>query len=114
MNTKAIFHTTSKIAIEAVAEGNRIIMTYPKYGLQQYDLSAALLQSLGLNEFKTAGLCSELEALFIEMNSAAELRAMQPDYAKLVTSNNEITEVVITSVAELAVTTTCSAPSVPG
>ena len=93
------FHTTEGIVLKAISEGPSIMMTYPKYTMQPMEVSRETLDSLQLKEYKTAGYCSELECLFIETD-ANTLRTIKPDYKKLVQSNSEIIEVVVTSVAD--------------
>ncbi|MGB8194750.1 MAG: PhzF family phenazine biosynthesis protein [Chitinophagaceae bacterium] len=91
-----VFHTINNIAIKAIAEGDAIMMSYPVYQLQPFIMNDDLLKSLGLNNYKSAGYCSELEALFIELD-AETLRKVQPDYTAMVRSNDMIKEVVLTS-----------------
>lgn len=95
----ATFHTTEGIALKTTAEGELIMMTYPKYEMRSFPVTNEILQGLDLKEFKTAGYCPELETLFIETDPKT-LRAIQPDYARLVKSSDAIIEVVITSVAD--------------
>ncbi|MDF2192845.1 PhzF family phenazine biosynthesis protein [Paraflavitalea sp. CAU 1676] len=78
-----------------------IVMTYPRYDLKPVEPGIDLLNSLGITQLVSAGMCSELETLFIELDSAAELKKIQPDYLALVASNPDIKEVVITSASNL-------------
>lgn len=94
------FHTTNKITIQTLHDDGLIMMSYPKYGLKHYDVGEDMRQGLGLKEYKSAGYCPELETVFIEMNSAAALKSIQPDFAKLVASSNIAKEVVITAAAD--------------
>lgn len=91
------FHTANGVVIKTVYNDGLIIMSYPKYGLINYDVSTEMMRSLGLKEFISAGYCPQLEAVFIEMNDASALKAIQPDYAKLVASDKGAKEVVLTS-----------------
>jgi PhzF family phenazine biosynthesis protein len=98
--TSPTFRTTSNIIIKTSTEGDVIMMRYPKYNLQPVQITEATLQSLQLKNYKSAGYCKELETIFIELNDAATLRTIQPDYGKLVASNTVTKEVVITSVSD--------------
>ena len=91
------FHTTNNIVIRTVYDDGLILMSYPKYELKDHTVSKEMMSTLGLKEYTSAGFCPELEAIFIEMNDASALKALQPDYAKLVASNKVVKEVVITS-----------------
>ena len=94
------FHTSNNIIIKTVHDDGFIMMSYPKFDLQDYAVSAEMMNSLGLTTYKSAGYCPQLEAVFIELNNASALKAVRPDYAKLVASSNEAKEVVITSAAD--------------
>ena len=93
------FLTASNILLYATSEDGVIMMRYPKYELRSVELDEGLKLALGISNYIDAGICSELEALFIE-TSPADLRTIQPDFSKLVQSNDEIKEVVITSVSD--------------
>lgn len=94
------FHTSNKIIIKTLHDDGLIMMSYPKYALQDYTPPAEMLNSLGLTAYKTAGYCPELEAVFIELTNASALKSVRPDYAKLVASSSEAKEVVITSTSD--------------
>ncbi|HEY0680645.1 MAG TPA: PhzF family phenazine biosynthesis protein [Chitinophagaceae bacterium] len=96
----SVFHTIDGIRIKTVSEGNMIFMSYPKYDVWQYEVEQEILDSLQLSNYKNAGVSDQLEALFIELDNPSVLRAIQPDYFRLLKSNNIIKEVVITSVAD--------------
>lgn len=98
--TSPTFKTTINIIIKTSAESDVIMMRYPKYNLQPIEISEAMLQSLQLKNYKSAGYCTELEAIFIELDDAATLKTIQPDYPKLVASHAITKEVVITSVSD--------------
>ncbi len=85
-----------KIITTTIAD-EMVVMSYPKYEAVEYKASNELLESLGLNECHVIGICKELETLFIEINEPSVLRTVKPDYKKLMQSNHEIIEVVITS-----------------
>lgn len=96
---KAKFLTTNGIALSAQMTGDVAMMTYPKYFMQTAEVNRQTLDSLQIHDYLSAGLCHELECLFIE-TAPQTLRTIQPDYASLVKSNPAIKEVVITSVSD--------------
>lgn len=99
-SNKIQFETIERIIIEAEKHDRLISMEYPKYELSPFDVSEEMLHSLQLSHFKNAGSCSELETLFIELDSAAILKSIQPDFTKLVASSNRLKEVVVTSISD--------------
>ncbi len=94
------FTTIHNIKIKAIWEDETIWLSYPVYTIKQYKPENELMKSLGLSRFQSAGICVELETLFIELEDAITLKAVNPDYALLVKSNKDIKEVVITSVSD--------------
>ena len=93
------FHTKEGVVIRATVIDDLVMMTYPKYELHPFKVTKAILKSLPLDAFKTAGYCRELECLFIETD-ASRLRSVKPDYRKMTQSTNAIVEIVITSAAD--------------
>ena len=94
------FETREKIVIEARSEGEVIFMTYPKFEAKICEVSKDTLESLGLSDFKSASFCQDLEALFVEVENPQTLRELTPDFKKMVESNDQIKEVVVTSVSD--------------
>jgi PhzF family phenazine biosynthesis protein len=94
------FHTPAAIEINARLEEDTIIMTYPRYQLETVTVNSALLNSLSVKHFLSAGFCKELDTLFIELESPEVLRSIQPDFIQMVASAPNIKEVVITSVSD--------------
>jgi PhzF family phenazine biosynthesis protein len=91
------FITIEDKIIDTSIAGEMIVMTYPKYNAIEYIISNELAESLRLHDYHVIGICKELETLFIEINESSLLRAIKPDYKRLLQSNNEIKEIVITS-----------------
>jgi len=94
------FTTIHNIKIKAVWENGTVWLSYPVYTIKQYEPEKELMKSLGLSRFLSAGICVELETLFIELEDAGTLKAVCPNYALLVKTNTEIKEVVITSISD--------------
>ena len=95
-----LFCTINNIIIKTFVEGDRVLMSYPVYELEENAVDDELLAGLNLDGYKTAGYSPDLETLFIELESAESLRKIQPDYPKLLNSSDIIKEVVITSVSD--------------
>ncbi|MGZ8525706.1 MAG: PhzF family phenazine biosynthesis protein [Chitinophagaceae bacterium] len=96
----ANFETIENNIIEVKSNDDIICMTYPKFDTDAVDVSSALLESLGLNNYKSAGVCKELDTLFIEVDNAKVVKGLRPNYEMLSKSNTEIIEVVVTSGAD--------------
>ncbi|QNA44141.1 PhzF family phenazine biosynthesis protein [Lacibacter sediminis] len=94
------FITVEQIKINARQQEEAILMKYPAYSLSPVNVSTQLLESLQVKEIATASFCAELETLFIELGSAAELRSVKPLYQQLMNSSDTIKEVVLTSVSD--------------
>ncbi len=94
------FSTIENIQIDIRIEEDIVYMFYPRYSMELLDVSPGLLQSLGIEKFREAGFCRELETVFIELEDAALLKSIQPDYRWMVKSNPFIKEVVITCRAD--------------
>ncbi len=94
------FTTIHDLKIKAVWENETVWLSYPVYTLKQYIPEKELMKSLGLSRYLSAGICTELETLFIELEDANTLKAVKPDYTLLIKSNTDIKEVVITSVSD--------------
>lgn len=95
-----LFCTINNVSIKIFIEGDKILMTYPAFELEEYAVDDKLLAALYLDRYKTAGYSPDLETLFIELESAESLKKIQPDYQKLINSSDTIKEVVITSVSD--------------
>lgn len=95
----ATFYTVNNINIEVFTEKDYIVMTYPKYELESYTVNKEILNNLTITQYKSAGYCTPLETLFIELENPDILTSIQPDYIKLLNSSNNIKEIVVTSIS---------------
>jgi len=93
---KTKFFAPNNIVISTVSEGDYSTLEYPRFELQDYAMTDEILESLKIRHFKSAGICIELEALFIELDDENLLKAIQPDFERMVKSNSEIKEIVVT------------------
>lgn len=94
------FHTAEGRALAATARKDNIMMSYPRFDWRPTQPEKETLQSLGIDHFLAAAFSPELETLFIEIESAAQLKNIQPDYARMVQSSNTIAEVVVTTASD--------------
>jgi PhzF family phenazine biosynthesis protein len=91
------FITIEDKIITVTFSAERIIMNYPKYETVSYVANKQLIESLSITDYTIMGVCKELETLFIELRNPELLRTVQPDSKKLIASESDIKEVVITS-----------------
>lgn len=94
------FQTIGNLIINVRKEDQLIIMNYPKYELINYEIPDDLIRSLQIDRHKSAGYCSELETLFIELDNPDVLKSINPDYAKMIAADSNLKEVVITSISD--------------
>lgn len=94
------FYTTEGRNLAAAAQGDGIMMSYPRFEWTPTQPEKETLISLGIDHFLSAAFSPELETLFIEIESAGLLRKIQPDYTRMVQSSNTIAEVVITTASD--------------
>ena len=94
------FSTISNTVIKTFSTGQHVMMVYPAYQQEACEVNVQILDALDLDRYETAMYSKDLETLFIEIGSASELKRIQPDYKKLLTSSDTIQEIVITSVSE--------------
>jgi PhzF family phenazine biosynthesis protein len=95
------FNTIEGLAIGVRLDDDIIVMSYPVYSLETIEANMELMDSLGLDDYKSSGYCKELQTLFLELESPAVLKNLQPYFKKLVASSDTIKEVVITSVSDM-------------
>jgi PhzF family phenazine biosynthesis protein len=94
------FQTIDNLIINIRKEDQLIVMNYPKYELTNYKIPDELIRSLQISGYKSAGYCSELETLFIELDNPEILKSVKPDYARMVAADENLKEVVITSISD--------------
>lgn len=100
LTNHAIFETIENNIIGVKLDDDIISMTYPKFSTEAVDVSLALLESLGLKDYQSAGICKELDTLFIEVDNSKIVKELKPQYEMLTKSNTEIIEVVVTAVSD--------------
>jgi PhzF family phenazine biosynthesis protein len=92
----AKFLTADKMVISTVSENDYSTLVYPKFGLKEFAVTDEILASLAIEAYRSAGVCAELEALFIELADEHLLKAIRPDFARLVAAADELKEIVVT------------------
>jgi PhzF family phenazine biosynthesis protein len=80
-------------------DDGRIVMRYPKYQTVPYASPAPLLAALGIDRPLASDHCSELHALFLEIQPDT-LRRLRPDFPRLTASCDMFQEVVVSAVAD--------------
>ena len=94
------FITAKGLRIPVNIESGLACIEYPIFKLRDTKVSKNMLKALGVEKYVYAGITSELEMLMIELDDPLLLRKVKPDYIKLVNSDSEIKEVVITSISD--------------
>lgn len=95
-NVNITFYTANGIAIETTTNSDLIMMSYPVYQMNNCAVSNEMMDALHLKMYRMAGYSTNLETLFIEIDSPGILRTIQPDYQKLVRCGDQVKEVVVT------------------
>lgn len=99
-STMINFQTIDNLIINIRKEDQLIVMNYPKYELTNYKIPDELIRSLQISGYKSAGYCSELETLFIELDNPDLLKSIKPDFVRMMAADSNLKEVVITSISD--------------
>ena len=94
---KIEFITAKGLRIPVNIESGLACIEYPIFKLRDAKVNKNILSALGIEKYVYAGITSELEMLMIELDDPKLLREVKPDFIKLVNSDPEIKELVITS-----------------
>ncbi len=89
--------TIENTIIAANQDNLLTFVQYPRFKKKHTAVNSKINSALGIKAFKTYFICEELESLFIEVETEAELNAVKPDFKNLVDASNEIKEVVVMS-----------------
>ena len=93
------FITAAGIILKVTIGSNGITMQFPVYELTPATAPAALLTALGVPHVKEVLYSAQNKILLLQMESAAALAALQPDYTALKTSHNDINGVLVTAIS---------------
>lgn len=91
------FRTAGNVWLEVSKSGDRIAMKFPLYETTRADAPEALLAALGLREVNSAWYNRENNILMLEINSAEQLRQLNPDFDRLRKSHDTISGVLVTA-----------------
>lgn len=95
-----ILYTASGATVTATKKEDKVMLVYPRYKLKPITVSKNILRSIGLDEYVSAGLCTELGCLFLELHDAAVLNNVQPDFKQLLAADNSLQEIVLTAASD--------------
>ena len=91
------FTTGAGLELRADVTGEIINMHFPVFGTAPAEAPKAMRAALGLKGVVNVELCADIGTLLIEIDSAAVLRGLAPDYAALVASYSGIEGVCVTA-----------------
>ncbi len=97
---KIEFITAEGLRIPVKIESGLVCIEYPVFNLHETRVDRKILSAIGIEKYVYAGATTELQMLMIELDDPSLLRQVKPDFIKLVNSDSELTEVVITSIAD--------------
>lgn len=92
-----LFTTHSKLELKIQQSGEAIMMQFPIYQTEKAEAPKPLLDALGINEIVNCEYNRETNILIVEIGSTAELAALDPDFATLVTTHDSIHGVSVTA-----------------
>lgn len=93
------FITASNTALMAKKSGDDIVMEFPSYSTKAYNTSNELLLALGIDKVENCRHNTENNILLLEIESSTLLRALKPDFNKLLQSDNSINGVLVTAIS---------------
>jgi PhzF family phenazine biosynthesis protein len=93
------FSTFAGLNLHVRKTNGLIEMTFPVYELRKSDAPAAMLAALGITDVNYAGFNEETNILMLEIESADELTALNPDFHALLDSHHSINGVSVTAKA---------------
>lgn len=93
------FITGGGISLQTTVESNEITMQFPVYELRPATAPVTMLTALGITETVAVFRSIQNKILMLEIESAAELANLQPDFAALKASQDDINGVLVTAVS---------------
>ena len=108
-SSKIIFDTTSfdtikfincnnvELPIEKI--GTKIKMQFPVYDTQETEVPQKTLEALGISKIVNKRYSPETKIILLEIESAAELANLKPDFSALLLSHTTINGVLVTAVS---------------
>lgn len=96
---KIHFTTIGRLDLPVSRNGEEITMQFPVYDTVDAAVSPAMLSALGLAEVKNTAFSSQHKIILLEIEDTAVLSLLQPDFAALVKTHDDINGVLITAPA---------------
>jgi PhzF family phenazine biosynthesis protein len=97
---RVVFVNPAGVELPCELVGGSIRMQFPVYDTEPLDAPAAVLQALGLAGCRTTRYSPRNKIILLEIDSAAELAGLQPDFATLLRSYQGINGVLVTARAD--------------
>jgi PhzF family phenazine biosynthesis protein len=94
------FTTHYQLNLSATQWGSKIKMIFPLYDTIPYAPNQSLYQAMGITKPLETRFSKDMEMLVILVKDKQTLVSLNPDYAGMIASSNEIKEVVVTSHSE--------------
>lgn len=91
------FITVAGILLKVTIGSNGITMQFPVYELTPATVPAALLTALGVQQVKEVLYSAQNKILLLQIETAAALAALQPDFAALKASHDGVNGVLVTA-----------------
>jgi PhzF family phenazine biosynthesis protein len=93
------FINTQNLDLSAKESEGQIVMEFPVYETQPAAAPPALVAALGITAVRHSVYNAETHILLLEIADAAELAALDPDYAALYRSHSSLNGVLVTAAA---------------
>ena len=91
------FNTVDALDLQVFRKGQSIEMAFPVYALQPQQAPKSLLEALGISQILYSAYNAETQILLLEIESAAVLRELTPNFEALKRSHDAINGVLVTS-----------------
>ncbi len=78
----------------------KIKMQFPVYDTEEIDVPEKMLKALGINKIVNKRYNTETKIILVEIESAAELKKIQPDFIALVKSYLGVNGVLVTAISD--------------
>ncbi|MEO8236930.1 MAG: PhzF family phenazine biosynthesis isomerase [Flavobacterium sp.] len=109
-SSKIIFNTTlfdtikfincNNVELLIEKEAHKIRMQFPVYDTEETEVPQKMLEALGISEIKNQRYSPNNKIILIEIESAAELANLKPDFEALLNSHSGINGVLVTAISD--------------
>lgn len=97
---KLTFENIQQLKLPIAQADGFITMEFPIYKTTPSEVSLQLLNALGLEQVNNCEYNAETKILVLEIDNAAILQNLKPDYGKLKASHSEINGVLVTALSD--------------